>query len=157
MVVSVACLLLLSMQSWSRISGPPFHNAAPGEPKARPYGITDLPVTYDPPITEPAQIRTKRQEKADAEGLITCTLQEEPARKLVNFAKIPIMIGVAEASYHAPYDHCTAKYMQQAGAPVEFVRMQDKGLRGNGHMMMIEKNNLDIAAVLDTWIRAKVK
>lgn len=132
MVVSVACLLLLSMQSWSRISGPPFHNAASGEPKARPYSITDLPVTYDPPITE-------------------------PARKLVNFAKIPIMIGVAEASYHAPYDHCTAKYMQQAGAPVEFVRMQDKGLRGNGHMMMIEKNNLDIAAVLDTWIRAKVK
>jgi pimeloyl-ACP methyl ester carboxylesterase len=138
-------------------SGPPFHNVAPGEPKARPYGITDLPVTYDPPITEPAQIRTKRQEKADAEGLITCTLQEEPARKLVNFAKIPIMIGVAEASYHAPYDHCTAKYMQQAGAPVEFVRMQDKGLRGNGHMMMIEKNNLDIAAVLDKWMRAKVK
>ena len=138
-------------------SGPPFHNAAPGDPKARPYGITDLPVTYDPPVSEAAQIKTKRQDKADAEGLITCTLQEEPARKLVNFAKIPVMIGVSESSYHAPYDHCTAKYMKQAGVPVEFIRMQDKGQRGNGHMMMIEKNNLAIAAILDQWMRAKVK
>ncbi len=138
-------------------SGPPFHNAAPGDPKARAFGITDLPVTYDPPVSEAAQIRTKRQDKADAEGLITCTLQEEPARKLVNFAKIPVMIGVSESSYHAPYDHCTAKYMAQAGVPVEFVRLAEKGIRGNGHMMMIEKNNLEVAAFLDKWMRAKVK
>jgi len=138
-------------------SGPPFHNAAPGDPKARAFGITDLPVTYDPPVSEAAQIRTKRQDKADAEGLITCTLQEEPACKLVNFAKIPVMIGVSESSYHAPYDHCTAKYMAQAGVPVEFVRLAEKGIRGNGHMMMIEKNNLEVAAFLDKWMRAKVK
>jgi hypothetical protein len=67
------------------------------------------------------------------------------------------MIGVSESSYHAPYDHCTAKYMAQAGVPVEFVRLAEKGIRGNGHMMMIEKNNLEVAAFLDKWMRAKVK
>ncbi len=138
-------------------SGPPFHNNSPGEPKARAYGITDIPVAYEPAITAPAQIATVRQEKADAPELITCTLQAEPARKLFNFQKIPILITVAEASYHTPYDHCVAKYMQQAGAPVEFVRLEDKGLRGNGHMVMLEKNNLEIAAFLDSWARDRIQ
>ena len=28
----------------------------------------------------------------------------------------------------------------------------DAGIRGNGHMMMLEKNNADIAAVMSTWL-----
>ena len=28
---------------------------------------------------------------------------------------VPILILTAEASYHAPYDHCTVKYLEQAG------------------------------------------
>jgi pimeloyl-ACP methyl ester carboxylesterase len=138
-------------------SGPPFHNNAPGLPKARAYGITDIPVAYDPPITDPGQLTTVRQDKPDADGLIACTLQADPPRKLVNFQRIPVLITVAEASYHAPYDHCTAKYMKQAGVPVEFVRLQEKGIRGNGHMVMLEKNNLEIAAFLDSWAREKIK
>lgn len=130
-------------------SGPPFHNNAKGDPKARAYGITDIPLTYDPPITDASQLGTVRQEKPDAEGLITCTLQTEPARKLGKFSKIPVMIMVSEASYHAPYDHCTARYMAQAGVPVDFVRLEEKGIRGNGHMVMLEKNNLEIAAFID--------
>jgi hypothetical protein len=57
----------------------------------------------------------------------------------------------AEASFHAIYGHCTAKYLTQAGTKTEFVRLQDKGIRGNGHVVMIEKNNLDIAHVVDEW------
>ncbi|MDE2364349.1 MAG: alpha/beta fold hydrolase [Hyphomicrobiales bacterium] len=138
-------------------SGPPFHNNANGEPKARAYGITDIPLTYDPPITEADQLSTTRQEKPDAEGLITCTLQTEPARKLVNFTEIPVMILVSESSYHAPYDHCTAKYMKQAGVPVDFFRLEDIGISGNGHMMMLEKNNLEIAAFIDAWASERVE
>lgn len=138
-------------------SGPPFHNSANGDPKARAYGITDTPVKYDPPITEPGQLSTARQDKSDADGLITCTLQTEPARKLVNFAGIPVMILVSESSYHAPYDHCTAKYMKQAGVPIDFIRLEDKGISGNGHMMMLEKNNLEIAAFIDAWASERAK
>ena len=31
------------------------------------------------------------------------------------------------------------------------------GIRGNGHMMMLETNNLEIAAFLDGWTRKNVK
>lgn len=67
------------------------------------------------------------------------------------------MVMTAEASYHAAYDHCTAKYLQQAGVRADFIRLQDKGIRGNGHMMMLEKNNLDIAHVIDQWVVTRVK
>jgi pimeloyl-ACP methyl ester carboxylesterase len=138
-------------------SGPPFHNNAPNSPVARPWGITDVPLTYDPAITNPAQLMTVKQSAPDAQGLIACTTQTEPARKLVNFRLIPVLLTVSESSYHAPYDHCTAKYMQQAGVPVEFIRLQERGIMGNGHMMMLEKNNLQVAAFLSQWLKEKIR
>ena len=30
--------------------------------------------------------------------------------------------------------------------------MADVGIHGNEHMMMLEKNNLDIAAVISNWL-----
>lgn len=138
-------------------SGPPFHNHSPIRPKARAWGITDIPITYDPPITDPAQLQTVVQAAPDAEGLIACTLQTEPARKLVRFREIPVLVTVSESSYHAPYDHCTARYLHQAGGTVEFIRLHERGIRGNGHMVMLEKNNLQVAAFLHDWISAHVK
>ena len=138
-------------------SGPPFHNVAKGEPKARAWGIADLPLAYDPPVSDPSQLVTVRQARPDGPDLITCTEQAGTPRRLVNFARIPVLIAVAESSYHATYDHCTARYMQQAGVPVEFIRLEDKGIRGNGHMVMIEKNNLEIAALLDNWARSRIR
>lgn len=138
-------------------SGPPFHNAAPGNPKARAWGITDIAVTYDPPVSDPAQIQTETQSAPDGAGLIPCTLQREPARKLVNMAHIPVLVTTAESSYHAPYDHCTAAYLRQAGVPAQFVRLADRGIRGNGHMVMLEKNNLQVADFIADWIRDHVK
>ncbi len=136
-------------------SGPPFHNAAPGSPKARAWGITDIPVRYEPPVSDPAEIQIQKQAAPDAEGLIACTLQKEPARKLVQMAKIPVLVATAESSYHAPYDHCTAAYLRQAGVPAEFVRLEQQGIRGNGHMVMMEKNNLQVAEFLERWIRQR--
>ena len=62
------------------------------------------------------------------------------------------MIVVSEASYHAPYDHCTSAYLNQAGARNTLIRLADEGVHGNGHMMMIEKNNAAIAAVIAQWL-----
>lgn len=137
-------------------SGPPFHNNNKDKSSARPYGITDIPVAYDPPVADPAEITTEQQAEPDEPDLIACTLQKEPARKLVNFQSIPILVTVSESSYHAPYDHCTAKYLAQAGAPVQFIRLEEKGIHGNGHMVMFEKNNLEIAGFLSAWILENV-
>jgi len=84
-------------------------------------------------------------------------MQKAPARQLVNLKSIPVVIMAAEASYHQSYDHCTAKYLDQAGVKTEYIRLQDKRIRGNGHMVMIEKNNLDIARLLDDWMLANVR
>jgi hypothetical protein len=75
---------------------------------------------------------------------------------LTNLAAIPVLVATTEASYHAMYDHCTARYLARAGVRTEFVRLADKGIRGNGHMMMLEKNSLEIASFLDAWLSANV-
>jgi hypothetical protein len=84
-------------------------------------------------------------------------MQKVPARQLINLKNIPVVVMTAEASYHQVYDHCTVKYLNQAGVKTEYIRLQDKGIQGNGHMVMIEKNNLDIARVIDEWVLKNVK
>ena len=86
-----------------------------------------------------------------------CFLQAAPARQIPNLRGIPILILTSESSYHAPYDHCTAKYLDQAGVKNAFIRLADHGIRGNGHMMMLEKNNLQIAAFIREWEAANVR
>jgi pimeloyl-ACP methyl ester carboxylesterase len=84
-------------------------------------------------------------------------MQGGEPRQLPNLQGIPILIVVSEASYHAPYDHCTSEFLRQAGVKHEFVRLPEIGIRGNGHMMMLEKNNLDIAAYLVQWTQQNVR
>ena len=123
---------------------------------ARPWGITRHPLQFDPPAKHASDMTYIRQKEADAPGLMPCWLQAEPARQLVNLRGIPILMVTGEASYHAPYDHGTSRFLQQAGVAHTFVRLADVGIRGNGHMMMLEKNNLDIAAYLVRWLQARV-
>jgi hypothetical protein len=49
------------------------------------------------------------------------------------------------------------KYLNQAGMKVEWMPLQNKGIHGNGHMVMLEKNNLDIAKAIDDWLVENVK
>ena len=62
------------------------------------------------------------------------------------------MVVTAEASYHAPYDHCTVNYLAQAGVRSDWIRLADIGIHGNGHMLMLEKNNMEIADVMSNWL-----
>jgi pimeloyl-ACP methyl ester carboxylesterase len=116
------------------------------------YGLGFVPLTYDPPLRKGQQLKFVRQAKADAPDLARGWLQAEPARRLPNLAKVPMLIVVGEASYHAAYDHSTAAYLAQAGVPVTFMRLEDVGLRGNGHMMMLEKNSDAVAGLLASWV-----
>jgi pimeloyl-ACP methyl ester carboxylesterase len=142
-------------------SGPPFFNTdivpAPdwfrdSANKVRRWGITDVPLSYAPPVGDASQFAIERQEKPDGPDMVRCWLQKSPAHQLPNLEKIPILILTAEASYHAPYDHCTVKFLEQAGAHPTFTRLADAGIHGNGHMMMLEKNNAEIAALISRWI-----
>ena len=146
-------------------NGPAFHEAAmigPPDwfkdgPLARPWGITRGPLTYAPAAANPQDLGMTRQAAANGPELVRCWEQGGVARQLPNLQGIPILIFVSEASYHAPYDHCTSKYLAQAGVRHDFVRLPEVGIRGNGHMMMLEKNNLDIAALLHGWAQKNIR
>jgi len=146
-------------------NGPPFHDVTNlGAPdwfrdaasNARSWGPTAVPLAYQPAAAAPSDLALARQATADGPDLVRCWLQAEPARKLPKLAPLPVLVLTGEASYHAPYDHCTVKFLEQAGLHPTFVKLAEAGIHGNGHMMMIEKNNHEIAAVIDRWLDASV-
>lgn len=139
-------------------SGPPFREAVFGNASARAYGLTDAPLTYSPPVTNPAAdlARATKVPPAGLAGGVPCTLQAEsaatPPRSLPNLRRVPVLLVTAEASYHVPYDYCTVLYLRQAGVPAEHWYLKDKGVRGNGHLMFLERNSDRVAAVIEVWI-----
>lgn len=138
-------------------SGPPVYDTALKKGKrVKPWGLTWEPLRYAPAAASAKQLVFEQQTQPDGEDLMQCWLQKAPARRLANLSRIPVVILTGEASYHAPYDHCTARYLEQAGVPTTFIRLADRGIRGNGHMMMLERNNLEIAAVIDAWLERHV-
>jgi len=120
-------------------------------PKRRPWGLTSEPIHYSPPVSDPSEIALVEQDKPDGPGLAKCWLQKEPARQLPNLQKVPILLLTGEASFHAPTDQCIVKHLEQAGVLPTWIKLGDVGIHGNGHMMMQEKNNLEIAEVIFNW------
>lgn len=121
-----------------------------------PWGITNLPITYDPPVSA-VELAFVQQAEPDAPDLIRCFLQAEPARQLPRLRGIPILSVAAQASFGASREHSLQRYLAQAGVEAAFVRLEDVGITGNGHMMMIELNSDDIAAFLNGWITAHIE
>ncbi len=121
-------------------------------PTLKRYGLTDYPLTYAPAVTAQSPLAFVRQDKADGPDLAKCWRQKEPARKLVAVGDRPIIYIAAEASFYAPYSHCTVAYLEQAGAHVTFLKLADVGIHGNGHMMMLEKNSDQIAQLISDWL-----
>jgi len=141
-------------------NGPPAHGVEfVGAPKwfkegplSLAYGITSVPLNYMPAVKSASELAFVRDENADSPDKVICWAQKAPARQLPNLQKMPILVLTAEASYHAPYDHCTVRYLEQAGVKPTAIRLVDSGIRGNSHVMMLEKNNKEIAAVIANWL-----
>ena len=144
-------------------NGPPFYeNTVNGPPSwfkdgplGRPWGITRGPLTFSPAAADPKDLRMTQQAQPSGPDLVRCWLPASPAPQLPNLKGIPILIVTSEASYHAPYDHCTSEFLKQAGVKHDFVRLTDLHIHGNGHMMMLEKNSSEVAGVLMNWLESK--
>lgn len=137
-------------------NGPPFENMVIASGKSRAWGVADLPLTYEPPAATANELAIEQEAAPDQPDLARCWRQKAPARRLPNLIGVPVMIVTGEASYHAVYDHCTAKYLTAAGVAVDFVRLEHRGIHGNGHMLMLEKNSAAIAALVGEWLAAAV-
>ncbi|KAL0957030.1 hypothetical protein HGRIS_003131 [Hohenbuehelia grisea] len=142
--------------------GPPFQPDTMNQPSpnappapslnvAHPWGLSEVPMTYDPPITNISQFKLEQVD--DGPGY-KCVQQAKPAHRWINLVQTPVLVVTGEASWHAAFDDCTVEFICQAGVKVHFARLQDFDIHGNGHMFFIEKNNLQIASeVVEPWIK----
>ena len=147
-------------------NGPPFYDVEfrgggewykDSDKVARPWGVARLPLAYDPPAGEASELHLARQEQADGPELVRCWLQAEPVRQLPRMKTVPTVVVTGEASFRATYDHCTSKFLTQAGVPNTHLRLEKAGVHGNGHMMMLEQNSAAIVDVIANWLDENVR
>ncbi|KAF5564672.1 fusarubin cluster-esterase [Fusarium napiforme] len=85
----------------------------------------------------------------------SCYLQAEPARRLLQINKVPYLLLTGEASVQITYDHCVINNLKQAGGKPEWIKLADWGIKGNSHFLHVEKNNMQVAGIVDAWIQKK--
>ncbi len=78
---------------------------------------------------------------------------KEPARKLTRWQDKRVLAIPANGTYHRVYDPCIPKFLNQAGVKTDFVRFEDVGIKGNSHVMMLEKNSDDIIKWIAGWMK----
>ena len=137
-------------------SGPPFQSTIVKDATAKLYGITDIPISYDPPVDTMTDGKAPLQtQEHPAPNGKTCILQQEPARRLKNLSGIPVLLETGQASSHASYDDFTVRFLKQAGVNVKYLKLADEGILGNGHLQFLEENNVEIIEILEKWIKTK--
>ncbi|PNY29852.1 Uncharacterized protein TCAP_00241 [Tolypocladium capitatum] len=150
-------------------------------PGVRPYGLAEIPLTYDPPLEmssghcEPALDLVTALWQS---GQGSCILQRSgdmvfpvesegdpcaghaPApepRKLVNLRKMRHAIVTAHASSHSTYDWATSQFLRQAGVRAFTISLENYDIFGNGHLMFLETNSDEIASLIGVWIGLNAK
>jgi pimeloyl-ACP methyl ester carboxylesterase len=115
------------------------------------WGITTIKMSFDPPASDPGELATLRVTPTEPDTF-PYFIQAEPARKLKNLQHIPTLVVTSEASFASPGNPATVAFLKQAGCPAEELRLADVGIHGNGHMMMVEKNNRQVLQPILDWI-----
>ncbi|KAG9531197.1 alpha/beta-hydrolase, partial [Aureobasidium melanogenum] len=124
-----------------------------GRTSARPWGMTNTNVTYDPAISSPSEL-TYELVGNDTPAKRSCYMQTGTIHKLTEIAKVKYVALTGSASPHITYEHCVIDFLQQAGVAAQWIKLADKGITGNGHFGYLEKNSPQIAGVVHEWIQA---
>jgi pimeloyl-ACP methyl ester carboxylesterase len=120
------------------------------------WGMSTIPVTWDPPVKDPSEIKTRwvADAEIDAGGYF---LQEEPARKLPNLRNVAVLTVTSAAGAASPGNPGAPAFLKQAGVRVaEELRLANAGVMGNSHMMMVEKNHREVLQPILNWLDKNV-
>lgn len=131
---------------------------AVGRTRSRPWGLTNTPITYDPPVVNVTEDLLTVEVGEDTPALRSCFLQSNSTvvRSLPQIGKVPYVMFTAANSPHITYDHCFVSYLHQAGVKdVTWVKFGDVGLVGNGHFFFLEENNMELAAVVEQEVASR--
>ena len=126
-----------------------------GDP-ANAWGPVNYPLVYEPAVTDPSQLITYLEAEGDQPGEVPCYLQVEPARQLANMQDMRVLAISADGTYHRVFDACIPKWLNQAGVDTDFVRLEDVGITGNGHMMMLELNSDAVIEFIHGWMQENI-
>ena len=121
------------------------------------WGLTTTPFKFDPPISSPSELKVHLEPSERPGQEVGCYMQDEPARKLVNFQNMRILSFSAEGTYHRVFDACIPKWLNQAGAKADFFRLEDLGMRGNHHQMFLDRNSDEIIKFIDGWLQKNIR
>ena len=119
------------------------------------WGMSSVPVTYDPPVADPAEIKTTYVANPEP-GIAGYYLQAEPARKLPNLRNTRVLMVTADSSFASPGNPGGVAFLKQAGVQAEELRLGAIGVKGNGHMMMAEKNSRAVLQPIIDWMKKNV-
>lgn len=73
-----------------------------------------------------------------------------------HYAGKPVLLitGTDDVDHPRALDAGVVDWLRQSGANGEHLYLADKGITGNGHMMMLERNSRDVAQLIVAWIGA---
>src|SRR5579862_1801569 len=119
------------------------------------WGLTASPMTYDPSASALTDFKLIDQTAPPDSPLPIVSpykLQAEPARKWKNLKGIPIGWLTSEfGGGGSPI--ANVAFLKQVGCSAEMVRLRDYGIHGNGNLMLLEKNNHEVFAVIRDWLK----
>ena len=125
--------------------GPPFM-VDPNLGVSLDWGLTAAPMTFDPAAHRRMSWRRTGGRPPGRAGAHAARL-----------AKIPIAIVDSEASLFAYAGPATTAFLQQAGCPAERIVLAEHGIHGNGHLMMLERNNREVLEPILSWLDDTVR
>jgi hypothetical protein len=76
----------------------------------------------------------------------------EPRR----LAGIPVAVVTGEASPFAAFAGGIVAFLNDAGCAAERVHLPEHGVPGNGHGIMLERNNREALGAILAWLEANV-
>ncbi|TWF92241.1 alpha-beta hydrolase superfamily lysophospholipase [Streptomyces brevispora] len=126
----------------------------PSGPFPLPWGLAACRMNYDPaPLA--AAIDLINVQATDSEPPMR--LQAAPPRRLPGLTDTPIAIVTGEQSLAGPMDAGTVAFLRQAGCEnVDHLQLGDLGIHGNGHLMMLERNNDQVLDAVIAWVSEHV-
>lgn len=102
-----------------------------------PFGLTYAPLRTEPPLESPSE------------------LQNDPSSfRVPGLSGTPIQVVTGGASPTAPGGADTVKFLTAIAAEAELTHLPDRGIEGNGHGLIFEKNSSETAKLVIGWITA---
>ena len=104
------------------------------------WGLTAIPVTYDPPCATPEEARA-----ADPATL-----------RMPALVGKPVVVVSGEVSPQSKYAPEMVEFLKHAGAAVDVLHLPELGIHGNGHGLIYEKNSDETIQPVLQWLDAHV-